>query len=314
MSMEFLVQTNGSLFEISELVKSVSWEDHLNDGCGKLEFAYLDDSLSIPNGSVVRFRYDNANIFYGFVFKHSHNRKKEVTVTVYDMLRYCKVKDVIVVKGDTVTTLVKKMCGYLGLPTGHLTDTGYRLATSVQDSKTWLDIQYDAIGDTLRYKGQWYSLRDEFGGIALRNLTELETPLILGDQSLCYDYTYEKSIDTDFYNQVKLACGNKTTGKNDIYIVRDGGSISKYGLLQYFDTVEDGTSAAAVKAKANALLALYDGETETLSLNCIGDTSIRAGSSFYGSIADIGLNRRLIVKTATHQFLPTHTMTLEVRL
>ena len=62
------------------------------------------------------------------------------------------------------------------------------------------------------------------------------------------------------------------------------------------------------------LLKLYNREVETLSLKCIGDTSVRAGNSFNAKIKDIGLEKRLIVKSVTHSFLPHHTMDLEVMI
>ena len=313
MSMEFLVEVNKKIYEISELVKKVSYKDVLNDGCGKLEFSFIDDNLKIANGSVIRFTSGDIK-FYGYVFKHGKNKDKEITVTGYDQLRYCKAKDTIVCKNDTVTTLTKKMCAYFNLKTGTLTDTIYKLATSVQDSKTWLDILYAAIGDTLTNKGKWYCLRDENGSIAIRNLDDLKLNLILGDESLCYDFDYEKSIDEEFYNQVKLASDNETTGKRDIYITKDSKSISTYGLLQYFDVLDKNANTAQTKSKADMLLSLYNRETETLSLECLGDTSIRAGNSFYAQIADIELNKRLIVRSVTHDFLPIHTMSLEVML
>jgi len=314
MNMEFLVEVDGKIYEISELVKSVSYTDKFNDGCSKLEFSYIDDDLVIKNGNVVRFKYNDANIFYGFVFKVSRNKGKEITVTAYDQLRYCKAKDTIVVKNDTVTTLVNKMCNYFNLRKGVLTDTKYKLPVSVQDDKTWLDIIYTAIEDTLTYTGRWYCLRDEFGSIALRDLENLTLNLILGDESLAYDYEYEKSIDDDFYNQIKLVSDNETTGKRDVYITKDSGSIAKYGLLQYFEVLDKNYNPSQAKVKADALLRLYNREVETLELKCLGDVRVRAGSSFYGQIEDIGLNKRLIVKSVTHEFVPVHTMELEVML
>lgn len=312
--MEFLVEVDGQIYEISELVTSVSYTDKLNDGCSKLEFSYIDDDLRIQNGSVVRFRYNGANIFYGYVFKHGQNKQKEITVTAYDQLRYCKAKDTIVVKNDTIDSLVRKMCNYFGLKTGTITNTGYKLPVSVQDDKTWLDIIYTAIDDTLTNTGRWYCLRDEFGSIAVRDLEELQLDLVLGDESFAYNYEYEKSIDDDFYNQIKLVSDNETTGKRDVYITKDSGSIAKYGLLQYFEVLDKNYNPSQAKAKADALLKLYNREVETLELDCLGDVSIRAGSSFFGQIEDINLNRRLIVRSVTHKFIPVHTMSLEVML
>ncbi len=312
--MEFLVEVDGQIYEISELVTSVSYTDKLNDGCSKLEFSYIDDDLVIKNGNVVRFKYDNTNIFYGYVFKVSRNKGKEITVTAYDQLRYCKAKDTIVVKNDTITTLVNKMCNYFNLRKGTLTDTKYKLPVSVQDDKTWLDIIYTAISDTLMNTGKWYCLRDEFGSLAIRDLEDLTLNLILGDESLVYDYEYEKSIDDDFYNQIKIVTDNEKTGKRDVYIAKDSSSIEKYGLLQYFEVLDKNANPSQAKSKADTLLKLYNREVETLELNCLGDTRVRAGSSFYSQIEDISLNKKLIVKSVTHEFVPVHTMAIEVMI
>jgi hypothetical protein len=337
-SIELIVEnTDKSVYEISELVTAIDWEDQLNNGCSKLEFTYLNKGLVINNGATVRFKYNDASIFYGIVFKHEQNRKKECTITAYDQLRYCKAEDTIVQKGDTVASLVKKMCNYFNLTVGTLEAPAYVLDTKAQDSKTWLDIIYDGIQDTLRYGGKWYDLRDEFGSVCLRSISSLESNLILGDASLCYDYDYSKSIDDDTYNQIKIAVDNEVTGKRDLYMAKDENSIGKYGLLQYFevqsfsstsktgntsDSSTAGTASAANEAKkkalaiqmTNSLLSLYDGETESLTMDCIGDTSIRAGSSFHAKISSLDIDKRLIVKTATHTYLPNHTMKLEVQI
>ena len=295
-------------------MKSISFTDKLNDGCSKLELSYIDDNVKISNGSTVRLKFNNSNIFYGVVFKHDKNSKKEITVTAYDQLRYAKTKDTIVCRNDTVTTLVSRMCNYFGLKKGVLANTGYSLPTGIQDDKTWLDIIYSSISDTLMNTGKKYCLRDEFGSIALRDLNDLQLNLVLGDESLVYDYDYEKSIDDEFYNQIKIYVkGNDNASVGSFVSTKDEDSIKKYGLLQYFEAVENENSSQA-KSKADTLLRLYNHEVESLSLKCLGDTRVRAGSSFYGQIGDISLNKRLIVKSVTHDFLPTHTMTLEVAI
>jgi len=195
-----------------------------------------------------------------------------------------------------------------------ISNTGYALPTSIHDDKTWLDIIYSGISDTLTGKGKWYCLRDEFGEIALRDIEELKLPLVLGDESFAYDYEYEKSIDDEFYNQIKIVSDNESTGKRDVYITKDSASIDKYGLLQYFEVLDKNANPSQVKSKADMLLKLYNREVESLEMDCLGDVRVRAGSSFYGQIEDIRLNKRLIVKSVTHEFIPVHTMSLEVMI
>ncbi|MHB8065022.1 MAG: XkdQ/YqbQ family protein, partial [Ruminiclostridium sp.] len=251
------------------------------------------------------------------VFKHGSGKDKVVNVTAYDQLRYAKAKDSIVIQRDTVTTLTNRMCNYLKFQKGTLTDAKYVLATDTADDKTWLDIVYSGISETLTNIGKWYCLRDEVGTVCLRDLNDLKLNLILGDGSLCYDYEHEKSIDDNFYNLIKIYVGGKatdTTSDDQVIVVKDETSMEKYGPLQYFEATDKDTNASQAKAKAKMLLSLYNHEQETLSLECLGNTSIRAGSSFYAQISDISLNKRLIVKEVTHSFIPTHTMSLEVSI
>ncbi len=299
------------LYEISELITKVSYKDVLNNGCSKLEFSYIDDDIQIENGNAVQFKYDDVGIFSGIVFKHSKSKGKEVTVTAYDMLRYCKAKDSRMIQNETVTTLVTIMCNYFGLRKGILTDTKYVLSTRVADGDPWLDIIYKGISDTLMNTGKKYCLRDEFGTIAIRDMEDLKLDLVLGDESLCYDFSREKSIDDEFYNHIKIKAG-KAKEAGVTAIAKDDSSVKKYGLLQYYESVDSDMNYSQALNKAQTMLSLYNHENETLTLDCLGDTSVRAGSSFYAQISDISLNKRLIVKEVTHEFLPVHTMSLEV--
>jgi hypothetical protein len=311
--MEFLVKVDDKTYEISQLVSKVTFKDSINNGCSSLEFTYINQDLIIKNGSVVSFTYNSSNIFYGFVFKVSRGKGKEITVTAYDQLRYCKAKDIIIVNEDTVTTLVTRMCNYYHLKKGTLSDMGYKLATEVKDDSTWLDVIYSGISDTLTNKGTWYLLRDEFGSVCLQNLTDLQLNLILGDQSLAYDYSYEKSIDEETYNQIKIYAKGETDTEKQFVVVNDKTAVSTYGLLMYYEA-SDKMNASAAKSKADILLKLYNRESETLTLSCLGDTRIRAGTSFFGKIEDIDYSQRLIVKSVTHNYLPIHTMEVEAML
>lgn len=315
---------SGNMVEIGELVSKISYDDSLNGGCGKLDFSYINDNLVLENGNGVRFEYGDF-VFVGRVFKVSRDKEKEISVTAYDQLRYAKGKDYLTSKGNTLTSLVKKMCLHFGFNQGSLADTGYVLSTQTFDGNTWLDIVYSGINETLAYNKKWYALRDEGGHITLRNLADLTVNLILGDQSLCYGYSMEKSIDDDFYNQIiilakgdKSPAGDSSSGESSNTIVgwfgaKDSNSMKRYGPMQYYESVDNKTAAQA-QDYANSLLKLYNEENKTLTLECLGDSRIRAGNSIYGQIKDIGLDKKLVVRSVTHDFIPVHTMKMEVIL
>lgn len=316
--MELFIETDGYIYDISGMCTELSWTDPLNDGAGYLDFSYLYDGQvgMVERGAPVRLTDGDQTrgIFFGYVFKVSMDQDKKVQVKAYDMLRYCKAKDTIVMEGDTLNTLVTKMCNFFTFPTGENTGTGYVLRDNVFTDKTWLDIIYTSISDTLLGTEHYYCLRDEYGTICLRDMADLQLPLILGDGSLAYEYSYSASIDDDFYNQVKLVLPNESTGRADVYLTKDSGSIRQYGLLQYYEVLDKNVELYKAKDKADKLLRLYNREVETLSIGCLGDLSVRAGCSIYGSITDINLERRLIVKRVTHKLMPVHTMDLEVMI
>lgn len=309
---KFLLKIDGIECDISQLVGKISFSDSINDGCSKLEFSYINNDLNITNGSVVNFIFDSTNIFCGYIFSVTRNKGNQTSCIAYDQLRYCKVRDSLTISGDTVTTLTNKMCNYFNLKKGTLIDTKYKLATDIKDDNTWIDIIYSAIEETKKKRGKHYLLRDEFGSVCLRDIDDLQLNLIIGDNSLAYDFNFSRSIDGDFYNQIKIGL-NDSNMANQYIIKNNSESISKYGLLQLYETVHN-TNASQAKSQAEILLEQYNKESETLSLSCLGDTRIRAGSSFFGRIEDIDYDKRLIVKSVTHDFIPLHTMKVETML
>ena len=149
--MELLVESQGYIYDITEMCTELSWTDSLNEGASTLEVSYIKNGLTLQNGDVVRLTdNDQADgIFFGSAFKVSGDESGIVKVKAYDQLRRAKHKDIVVLEGGTLKTLVQNMGNYLSLTMGTLEDPGYVIPTIADDSKTWLDHVTQAISDTL---------------------------------------------------------------------------------------------------------------------------------------------------------------------
>lgn len=157
---------------------------------------------------------------------------------------------------------------------GALADTGYTIASRVEDSKTLFDIIQTALDETLKATSQMYVLYDDVGKLTLKNIGDMKLGLLV-DNETAGDFDYKTSIASQTYDKVKLSYENKDTGKREIFIAQDGSSINQWGVLQYYEKID---STANAKAMADALLSLYNTKTRTLKLkDVLGDVRVRAG-------------------------------------
>lgn len=275
METELIIQ-NGKNVYSPAVLEGIEWSTERIGAPGQLTFKVLEDKeLKISEGNAVRFRYKGKKVFYGFIFSRQTDGSGEVSVTAYDQLRYLKNKETYVYDGKTLTDVVKWIAKDFGLRKGSLEDTKYKIPHRVEDNQTLFDIIANAQDITMMNRGKMYVLYDDFGKIALKSISKMKVNIVI-DKDTGQKYDYSSSIDSETYNQVKLYFDNKKTGKREIYVAKSTKNINAWGLLQYYEKLDDGENG---KVKADTLLKLYNAKKKTLSIKqAFGDYRVRAGS------------------------------------
>ncbi len=309
-----LLITNDSNVYAPIVQEGVEWQTERVGTPGKLTFKVLkDDKLNITEGNNVIFKDGNDNIFNGFIFTKKRDKDGIITVTAYDQLRYFKNKDTYVYENKTASQVIEMIATDFRLRVGNITNTGFKIASRVEDDQTLFDIAQNALDITLTNKNTMYVLFDDFGKLTLKSLADMKVDLVI-DETSGENYDYTSTIDEQTYNQIKLYRDNEDTGKRDVWIAKHSENINKWGVLQLSESIEAGENG---KAKADALLKLYNTKTRKLSLSNIkGDNRVRAGSMVVVilDLGDVKLQNYMLVESCKHTFKKDeHTMNLTVR-
>ena len=201
---------------------------------------------------------------------------------------------------------------------GTLEPTGYIFPSLIKENETCLDIIFDALSKTIYQTGKIWIFYDDAGALTLREAKNLQISTVIGDGSMMTDYEYKRDIDSQTYNRVKLARPNKDTGITDIYVHEDTETISKWGLLQYYDKVDDELNTAQIDLLCQNYLKYYNKVTQSLSLEAMGITGIRAGMILPVLINDVeslSYNRVLLAEKVTHTYEGSayHKMKIDVK-
>ena len=315
MTYELLIQHGKTLY-YPPVVDGVTIEWERQGQPGKLSFSVVKtENLSFEEGDPCRFSVDGKPLFYGFVFEKSRSgsNSKNIKVVVYDQLYYLKNKDTYVYSNKTATEVVKMIAEDFGLRLGTLENTGYKIESRTEENATLFDIIQNALDATTKAKTEMYVLYDQAGKLMLTNIGNMKLGLVINEDT-AGDYDYKSSITQNTYNRIKLALEDSDAGKRLIYISQDSTNINKWGVLQYYEKLNDATNA---KTMADALLKLYNTKTRSLSIkNALGDVRVRAGTMLVVmlGLGDINLSNYLLVERVKHSFNNgQHLMELKLR-
>lgn len=312
--MEIIYQSpvDGKAYDITHLVSSPKWKTVRRGSSGQFSFSALPSEIEWEHGGVIRVKDGDTGIFFGYIFVIKRSEDGIVDITAYDQLRYLKNKNTYVFTNKKASEIIREICEDFKLKVGNIPDTGYVIPSMVEDGSELFDIMLKALDYTLINTGRMFYLWDNFGALTVSEVSDSKLGFMLGDRSLATGYKYESSIDSDTYNQIKLLRDNKATGKRDLYLFRDSENISRWGLLQYQETVDENMNAAQIEQRGNQLLTLNNKPQRTFSVDGISDLRVRGGKMIFIQIKALNINQFYLIEEAEHDLLGK-TMKLKLK-
>lgn len=308
MNIEFLIEHNQKLYS-PVLDGGITWTTDRKGSPGQLDFTVVKensisseeyDDLDFAEGDHVRLRIDDVDVFYGFVFTKKRNKQGTISVTAYDQLRYLKNKDTYVYENMTASEFIQMIASDFHLQTGVVEDTKFKIPSRVEENTSLFDMIQNALDLTLTNQQKMFVLYDDYGKITLKDIENMKVDVLINEET-AEDFDYSSSIDSNTYNKVKLTYDNDKTGTREVYIAQHGDNMNRWGVLQLFETLDEGENG---QAKADALLSLYNKKTRNLSIkNAFGDIRVRAGSLIpvILHLGDMKLQSYMLVEKCKHE-------------
>ena len=307
---------NGVIYDVSELATDIEVTKNIDGNAGKLTVLLQKDPrdlLPISNGSIVSFICDKVGIFYGYVFTIGTDATATYKLTAYDQMRYLKNEEVYVTQNLTSSQIFEKVCQDNQLRYAVKVPSGYVPSAFLHDKKSLFEIINRGIKMANVYENRQFFITDEFGTLTWSELSVEKTNLIIGEQSLLTDYQYERTIDKETYNQIKIYRENSESGKRDIWIAKDSDNIKRWGKLQLLEKADDNDTPAMIQDTIQKYLKLKNREVETLKLNALGVNGLTAGKGFKFVLDRENIHQDMWIVSSTHKYnKDTHTMELEV--
>ncbi len=310
-------QNQRKRYDITELIKDPKITSYRSNTAGRFDFTLRKDSIVVYHeGDEVTAYDDDIPMFKGYVFTKTANDKKEIQTVTFDQIRYLKAHDSFEFIGKSLKDIITTIANYFQLQVGYIEDTGYAVPYYYHEDESMLDIINYHLNQAKILTGKELVFFDDFGKLSVRYAEDLLCKYVIGVESLAGGYSYKTDIDGETYNVIKLARPNKATGGSDIYLARDADTIKRWGVLQRYEIVDENLNAEQIKEYLKLLATYHNKVFRTLSLEALGISTMKGGSTVYidiPSIGDININKYLIVNQVTHTYKKSdHKMSLEL--
>lgn len=330
MKIQLLVNNKNGIFDITPfIIDKVTFTTQRKNSASTLDFKFARDlviqsnlSIAIDEGNAVELSVNDNKIYKGFVFQKQRNKDQIISIKCYDQLRYLQNKQSYTFVDKKASDIIKSIASDFGLITGYIQDTSYVLPPLNMDNQRLLDIIMKALDLTSYNNKELYILYDDVGKLFLRKMKDMYTTYLFTSDTNIINFNYTTTINNNVYNQVKLYKDNEKTGKREIYLARDNANIGNWGVLQYYEKVDENFNSAQAQKLAEDILSQKNKIAESLSIDIqnTDDTlkleKLRAGNYvtvLIKALASEDFSKTCLIEKCIHTFSNNeHSIKLEL--
>lgn len=318
MGLRVIAYANGRMTDLDGRVKSVSVRGTTTTAVRTASIEVLNAStlrervLNFESGRELRVLYKDEEIFRGIIVANGISTDGNAVLEAKDYNFYLvRNFDSVAFENKRADQIVTELCGKFGIPTGDIQNTGYVIPKLITRGKSLYEIMVKGLKDTQDMTGRRFRIRNTGGKVELYEMdkTVIKAVLIENARNLIAA-TYRESID-DIYTQVKLVGGSE---KKPVTAVAKSPLASKYGVIQYYENVNDVKRAPKLQADADTLLATYSKPKQEVSVDALGNVFARAGTAVAINDAMTGLSGTFSVVSDEHKFGADNTYTMRLNL
>lgn len=322
-----------SQIDITESLLEITIDTQLFDSAGSCEVKVLKLPMDLPDGCMFDLYQNEEHIFYGRLVKQTITDKNTMTLVFYDDIFYLNSKDANTFTNMTADKIFLKHCKDYNIPARVDTTPTYILPPKIQQNTSCYEIIKESINLSFINDGVDYVIIPMERELVFTDTSKLKKDIVIGTEAYCTGYTYERSIDSDTYNVIKIvkevtieegegtesqsSKSTNSSGKTkrlEQFVVKDAHNMDMWGVLQYYDTIDEKANKAQIQQKAENLLKLKNRVWKTLKISTLCPIYLRAG---YGVILDIGVVplQHYLIKSCTYKIKDSSIIAdLEVEL
>ncbi|EQK39744.1 nlpC/P60 family protein [[Clostridium] bifermentans ATCC 638] len=289
MSIKMICNTVNSKFDITNILKTVSWSGDIK-ACGrKLEFTALN-KVDIPLSSCIYLYEGNTLLFKGFVYERDKDSKgNTVSYLAFDSAeKLNKIKISYNFKGKNANEITNTIFKDVGFKIGTIASANVNIDKVFIGTSVYEAIM-TAYTEQSRSDGKKYMTTCYDAKISVIEKGIVKLKLSFEEGKNIMNTTFKESVSNMVNNVIIVdENGNKVSEVNDMDMVKI------HGLFQDVYKAEEGKDATAEAKK------LLKGVEQTCTLSGFGDTSCQTGYGVQIKDSATGLVGLFYIDSDTH--------------